>query len=43
LGYAFMQLFNSHTHIGNLGAPTSPPNPLTMNEAQHLSKLTRTE
>ena len=43
LGDAFMQLFNSHTHIGNLGAPTSPPNPLTMNEAQHLSKLTRTE
>jgi hypothetical protein len=43
LGDAFLQLFNSHTHIGNLGAPTSPPNPLTMNEGQHLSKLTRTE
>lgn len=43
LGDAFMQLFNQHTHIGNLGAPTSPPNPLLMNEAQHLSKLTRTE
>lgn len=43
LGDAFMQLFNNHTHIGNLGAPTSPPNPLLMNEAQHLSKLTRTE
>lgn len=43
LGDAFMQLFNSHTHIGNLGAPTSPPNPLMMSEAQHLSKLTKTE
>jgi hypothetical protein len=43
LGDAFMQLFNNHTHIGNLGAPTSPPNPLLMNEAQHLSKLSRTE
>jgi hypothetical protein len=43
LGDAFLQLFNSHTHIGNLGAPTSPPNPLTMTAAQHLSKLTRTE
>lgn len=43
LGDAFMQLFNNHSHIGNLGAPTSPPNPLIMSEAQHLSKLTRTE
>ena len=25
LGNKFMTLFNSHTHIGNLGAPTSPP------------------
>jgi hypothetical protein len=25
LGNKFMSLFNSHTHIGNLGAPTSPP------------------
>lgn len=25
LGQSFMTLFNGHTHIGNLGAPTSPP------------------
>lgn len=25
LGTAFLALFNAHTHIGNLGAPTSPP------------------
>ena len=25
LGDKFMTLFNKHTHIGNLGAPTSPP------------------
>jgi hypothetical protein len=25
LGNTFMSLFNSHTHIGNLGAPTGPP------------------
>jgi hypothetical protein len=25
LGNKFMTLFNSHTHLGNLGAPTSPP------------------
>ena len=25
LGDTFMKLFNQHTHIGNLGAPTSPP------------------
>lgn len=30
LGDTFMSLFNSHTHIGNLGAPTSPPiSPMT--------------
>jgi hypothetical protein len=27
LGEKFMALFNKHTHTGNLGAPTSPPNP----------------
>ncbi len=27
LGEKMMSLFNKHTHIGNLGAPTSPPNP----------------
>lgn len=25
LGDTFMKLFNKHTHVGNLGAPTSPP------------------
>ena len=25
LGDTFMKLFNQHQHIGNLGAPTSPP------------------
>jgi len=36
LGDAFMKLFNSHTHIGNLGAPTSTPmKPMTPSE--HLS------
>jgi hypothetical protein len=25
LGNTFMSLFNAHTHVGNLGAPTSPP------------------
>jgi hypothetical protein len=38
LGDSFMTLFNSHTHIGNLGAPTSPPIPPNiMNPLQHLS------
>ena len=36
LGDTFMALFNKHTHIGNLGAPTSPPpatgNAMTANE-----------
>ena len=36
LGDTFMKLFNKHTHIGNLGAPTSPPpatgNPMTPKE-----------
>lgn len=36
LGDSFMSLFNTHTHIGNLGAPTSPPiKPMTPSE--HLS------
>jgi hypothetical protein len=37
LGDSFLQLFNQHTHIGNLGAPTSPPI-IPMTPAQHLSK-----
>jgi hypothetical protein len=33
LGNKFMTLFNSHTHTGNLGAPTSPPmKPMTPGE-----------
>ena len=36
LGDSFLALFNQHTHIGNLGAPTSPPiTPMT--PTQHLS------
>jgi hypothetical protein len=36
LGDTFLQLFNQHTHLGNLGAPTSPPTvPMTL--IQHLS------
>lgn len=36
LGDTFMSLFNSHVHIGNLGAPTSPPTaPMT---PTHLSQ-----
>jgi hypothetical protein len=36
LGNTFMSLFNSHTHVGNLGAPTSPPTtPMT---PSHLSQ-----
>ena len=37
LGDSFLQLFNQHTHIGNLGAPTSPPI-ICMTPGQHLSK-----
>jgi hypothetical protein len=37
LGDTFMSLFNSHTHVGNMGAPTSPPTaPMT---PTHLSQL----
>lgn len=33
LGNKFMTLFNSHTHLGNAGAPTSPPmKPMTPGE-----------
>lgn len=36
LGNKFMTLFNSHTHVGNLGAPTGPPiSPMT---PTHLSQ-----
>lgn len=40
-GDTFQKLFNSHVHIGNSGAPTSPPSvPLTGIE---LSKITKTQ
>lgn len=40
-GNTFQQLFNAHTHIGNLGAPTGIPIvPLTGSE---LSQVTKTE
>lgn len=39
LGDSFMALYNSHTHIGNFGAPTSPPiSPMT--PVSHLSGKT---
>jgi hypothetical protein len=37
LGDSFLSLFNNHTHIGNLGAPSSPPI-IPMTPVQHLSK-----
>lgn len=42
LGNTFMRFFNRHTHVGNLGAPTSPPNPEQMTNAQ-LSNTKFTE
>lgn len=36
LGDTFLAFFNQHTHIGNLGAPTSPP-VIPMTPLQHLS------
>jgi hypothetical protein len=40
-GETFQRLFNAHTHVGNLGAPTSPPSvPLTGSE---LSQVTKTQ
>lgn len=38
LGDKFMTLFNSHTHVGNLGAPTSPPTkPMTPGELSQMN------
>ena len=39
LGDTFLTLFNSHTHIGNMGLPTSPP-VIPMTPTQHLSGKT---
>lgn len=41
LGNQFMTLFNSHTHIGNLGAPTTPPIlPMTPAQLSQTPKVT---
>ena len=42
LGNSFMALFNSHSHIGNLGAPTSPPI-VAMTPAQLSQKEVKTK
>ena len=40
-GNTFQALFNTHTHVGNLGSPTTPPVvPLTGTE---LSQVTKTQ
>jgi hypothetical protein len=42
LGDKFMTLFNSHTHTGNLGAPTSPPiKPMTPGELSQKKVVTK--
>ena len=42
LGDSFMKLFNQHTHVGNLGAPTSPPM-VPMTPAQLSQKQVKTK
>ena len=39
LGDSFLSLYNAHTHIGNMGAPTSPP-VVPMTPVAHLSGKT---
>lgn len=39
-GNTFQTYFNSHTHIGNLGAPTSPP--VVPSTPNHLSTVSKT-
>ncbi len=39
-GTTFQAYFNSHTHIGNLGAPTSPP--VVPSTPNHLSTISKT-
>ena len=42
LGNKFMTLFNAHTHVGNLGAPTSPPiKPMTPAELSQMKVVTK--
>jgi phage baseplate assembly protein V len=38
-GETFQTYFNTHTHTGNLGAPTSPP--ITPSDASHLTTITK--
>lgn len=40
-GNTFQTYFNSHTHIGNLGAPTSPP--VVPSTPDHLSTISKTQ
>lgn len=40
-GETFQKLYNAHTHIGNLGAPTSPP--VQQLTGVELSKTTKTQ
>jgi hypothetical protein len=40
-GETFQKIFNAHTHIGNLGAPTSTP--IVPLNGSELSKVTKTE
>lgn len=39
-GNTFQNYFNSHTHIGNLGAPTTPP--VVPSTPNHLSTVSKT-
>jgi hypothetical protein len=39
-GNTFQTYFNSHTHVGNLGAPTSPP--VIPSTPDHLSNVSKT-
>jgi len=39
-GNTFQTFFNSHTHIGNLGGPTSPP--IIPSDPTHLSNVSKT-
>lgn len=41
LGDTFQSYFNSHTHIGNLGAPTSTP--VVPSTPNHLSTISKTK
>jgi hypothetical protein len=40
-GNLFQTYFNSHTHLGNLGAPTSPP--VIPSDPTHLSNISKTK